>query len=185
MATFEAAEKKAFQKHCQPASSPFPSPHPTPDGSVVSLSNSRPRGCEFDPPLRRTFFPAYFRLSPLQKHVRKAVSGFGKKSCVSTGVREPGNTCASPTAMKKMTFAVKVALNPNTNKQTKPFPKCVLYSDVSETCIPRIINPFPKIPLEILREKEKMIVISILFLFYNTICPIREKSYYFWYIMIL
>ena len=29
---------------------------------------------------------AYFRLSPLQKHVRKVVGGFGKKSCVSTGV---------------------------------------------------------------------------------------------------
>ena len=29
------------------------------------------------------FFPAYFRLSPLQKHVRKVVSDFGKKSCKS------------------------------------------------------------------------------------------------------
>ena len=44
-------------------------------------------------------FPAYFRLSPLQKHVRKVVGGFGKKSSVSTGVRKPGNTYASPTAM--------------------------------------------------------------------------------------
>ena len=35
----------------------------------------------------------------LQKHVGKVVGGFGKKSCVSTGVRKPGNTCASPTAM--------------------------------------------------------------------------------------
>ena len=43
----------------------------------------------------------HFRLSPLQKHVRKVVCGFGKKSCVSvsTSVRKPGNTCASPTAM--------------------------------------------------------------------------------------
>ena len=41
----------------------------------------------------------YFRLSPVQKHVRKVVGGFGKKSCVSTGVRKPGNTYASPTAM--------------------------------------------------------------------------------------
>ena len=39
------------------------------------------------------------RLSPLQKHVRKVVGGFGRKSCVSTGVRKPGNTYASPTAM--------------------------------------------------------------------------------------
>ena len=45
------------------------------------------------------FFPAYFRLSPLQKHVRKVVGGFGKKSCISTSVRKPGNTYASPTAM--------------------------------------------------------------------------------------
>ena len=37
-------------------------------------------------------FPAYFRLSPLLKHVRKVVGGFGKKSSVSTGVRNPGNT---------------------------------------------------------------------------------------------
>ena len=29
--------------------------------------------------LRRTFFPAYFRLSPLLKHVRKVVGGLGKK----------------------------------------------------------------------------------------------------------
>ena len=40
-----------------------------------------------------------FRLSPLQNHVRKVVCGFGKKSCVSTGVRKPGSTCASPSAM--------------------------------------------------------------------------------------
>ena len=43
--------------------------------------------------------PVYFRLSPLQKHMRKVVGGFGKKSCVSTGERKPGNTCASQTAM--------------------------------------------------------------------------------------
>ena len=59
-------------------------------------------------------------LSPLQKHVRKVVGGSGKKSCVRTGVRKPGNTCASPTAMILLTLAVKVALNPNTNKQPTP-----------------------------------------------------------------
>ena len=53
----------------------------------------------FDPRLRRLFFPAYFRLSPLQKHVRKVVGSLGKKSCVSTGVRKPGNIYASPTAV--------------------------------------------------------------------------------------
>ena len=41
-------------------------------------------------------FPKCFQV---QKHVRKVVCGFGKKSCVSTGVRKPGNTCASLTAM--------------------------------------------------------------------------------------
>ena len=44
-------------------------------------------------------FRHIFRLLPLQNHVRKVVSGFGKKSCVSACVRKPGNTCASPTAM--------------------------------------------------------------------------------------
>ena len=72
---------------------------PHQDGSVVRVSDSRPGGCKFDPRLRRLFFPAYFRLSPLQKHVRKEVGGFGKKSCVSTGVRKPGNTYEQPTTM--------------------------------------------------------------------------------------
>ena len=61
-------------------------------------------------PLALKFFSfrRIFRLSPLQKHVRKVVCVFGKKSCVSTGVRKPGNTYAS--------LAVKVALNPSTAK---------------------------------------------------------------------
>ena len=54
---------------------------------------------KFDPRLRQLFFLAYFHLSPLQKHVRKEVGGFGRKSGVSTGVRKSGNTYASPTAM--------------------------------------------------------------------------------------
>ena len=70
-----------------------------PECFFFSMSDSRPGGCEFDPRSRRLFFPAYFRLSPLQKRVRKVVGGFGKKSCVSTGVRKPGNKCVSPTAM--------------------------------------------------------------------------------------
>ena len=45
------------------------------DGSVVSVSYSWPCGCEFDIRLRRTLFPAYFRLSPLLKNVRKVVGG--------------------------------------------------------------------------------------------------------------
>ena len=52
----------------------------------------------------------------MQMHVRKVVGGFGKKSCISTGERKPGNTYASPTAMI-MTLAVKVALNPNSANQ--------------------------------------------------------------------
>ena len=52
----------------------------------------------------------------LQKHVRKEVGGFGKKSCVSTGVRN---------ARKQMciidrydlTLAVKVSINPNKTNQ--------------------------------------------------------------------
>ena len=48
-----------------------------------------------EPKLLRLHFP----IQPLQKYVRKVVGGFGKKSCVSTGVRKPGNTYASPTAM--------------------------------------------------------------------------------------
>ena len=67
--------------------------------SYCPVSDSQPGDCEFDPRLRRLFFPAYFRLSPLQKHVIIVVGGFGKKSSVSTGVRKPVNTYASPTAM--------------------------------------------------------------------------------------
>ena len=43
---------------------------------------------------------------------RKVVGGFGQKSCVSTGVRKPGNTDRHDT-----TLGVKVALNPNTTNQ--------------------------------------------------------------------
>ena len=88
---------------------------PRPGGSVVSVSDSWPGGCEFETRLRRTFFRAHFLFSPLLKHVRKVVGGFGKKSCVSTGVRKPGNMCV--THRHDMTLAVKVALNPNTTNQ--------------------------------------------------------------------
>ena len=62
-------------------------------------------------------FQAYFHLSPLLKHVRKVVCGFGKESCVSTLERKPGKHMCF-TNHHGMTFAVKVTLNPNTNKQT-------------------------------------------------------------------
>ena len=48
--------------------------------------------------LQSDFYISLAVLIP-QEHVRKVVGGFGKKSCVSTGVRKPGNTYASPTAM--------------------------------------------------------------------------------------
>ena len=96
---------------------------PHPGGSVVSMSDSWPDGCEFDPQLRRLFFPAYFRLSPLQKHVRKVVGGCGRKSCVSIPVWESQETYASPT------LDVKLALNPNTTNQST-FP--TMFSTVPE-----------------------------------------------------
>ena len=48
-------------------------------GSMVSMSDSGPGGCEFHTWLRKIFFPAYFRFSPLLKHVEKVVGGFGRK----------------------------------------------------------------------------------------------------------
>ena len=63
------------------------------------MSGSWTGGREFDPKLRGTFFLVYFCLSPLQKHVRKSSLWLWKESCFSTGVRKPGNTCASPTAI--------------------------------------------------------------------------------------
>ena len=57
-------------------------------------------GCEFDPRLRRLFFPGVF--SPLTSAEACDKSSrwlWEKKSCVSTGLRKPGNTFASPTAM--------------------------------------------------------------------------------------
>ena len=81
----------------------------------MSVSDSWPGGCEFDYWLRRLSFAAYFCLSPLQKHVRKVVVGFVKKSCVSTGVTKQGNTyCVSD---HHMTLAVKVVLNSNPTNQ--------------------------------------------------------------------
>ena len=81
--------------------------YPRLGGSVVNVSDSWPGGCEFDPRLSRTFFPAYFRLSPLQKHVRILASGFGEKSCICTGVRKSGkHMCV--TNRHDITLAVKV-----------------------------------------------------------------------------
>ena len=66
---------------------------------MVSMSDSRHGGCEFEMGLRQYFFPAYFCLSSLQKHCEKSSSWFWKEICVSTGVRKLGSTCESLTAM--------------------------------------------------------------------------------------
>ena len=59
--------------------------------------------------LEANFFPVYFRLSSLKKHVRKVVEGFGKKSykywC------EKARKHMYVTNRHDMTLAVKVALN--------------------------------------------------------------------------
>ena len=84
-------------------------------GSVVSVLDSLPGGCEFDPRLRQNFCPAYFRLLPLQKHVGKVVGGFGKKSCWYWCEKASKHMCIID--HHDMTLAVKVALNPNTTNQ--------------------------------------------------------------------
>ena len=49
------------------------------------------------PPPHPLYRPCHRR--KFNNSVRKVVGGFGKKSCVSTGVRKPENSYASPTAM--------------------------------------------------------------------------------------
>ena len=57
----------------------------------------------------QTFFLAIFRLSPMT-HMRKVGSGFGKKSCVSTGVRKSG-THRCITDCHDMTLTVHMTLD--------------------------------------------------------------------------
>ena len=52
---------------------------PHQDGSVVTMSNSWPGGCEFHTWFRQTSFLAYFHLSPLLKNLRKVVGVIEKK----------------------------------------------------------------------------------------------------------
>ena len=73
-------------------------------------------------PVEATFLAGVFSLFISAEACGKVVGGFGKKSCVSTGVRKPGNTCV--TDRHDMTLAVKVALNPNTTNQ--PLYSCVI-----------------------------------------------------------
>ena len=65
-------------------------------------------------PVEANFLSGVFDLSPLQKHVRRVVGGFGKKSCVSTGVRKPGNTCASRT---RYDLSCESGVKPHTTNQ--------------------------------------------------------------------
>ena len=101
--------------------------------------------------------------------MRKVVGGFGKKSCVSTGVRKPGNTCV--TDRHDMTLAVKVALNPNTTNQhsvTQYFrPWVYIYNKKKKHCIfnhfpnkPWILRVFSTSLLRTLWEKENLLVMS-------------------------
>ena len=63
------------------------------------MLESCPGGCEFD-----TFFPANFLsgvfLPPTSSEAcEKQSRWLRKENCVSSGVRKPGNKCASPAAM--------------------------------------------------------------------------------------
>ena len=118
-----------------------------PGGSVVSVLDSWPGGCEFDPRLRWFLFPVYFHLSLLQKHVRKVVVGYGKKSCVSTGVWKPGNTylCRN----RHDILAVKVVLNPSATNQLELYidaKKETMWEEVKTTIFSfsHIFYPFKK-----------------------------------------
>ena len=68
------------------------------------------------PRLRRLFFPAYFRLSSLQKHVEKSSRWLWKeKLCKYWCEKARKHICV--TDCHDMTLAVKVALNSNTINQ--------------------------------------------------------------------
>ena len=108
---------------------------PRPDGSVVSVSDSKPSGCEFDTRLRRTFFPEYFRFSLLLKHVRTVVVGFGKKMCL----------CWCKKAWKHMCVTDRHGLSLPFN----PFPNKPWFLRVCKTSL-----------LKTLWEKEKLLVTS-------------------------
>ena len=72
----------------------------------MSVSDSRPGGCEFDRRLRRTFFLAFLTSA---EACEKNKRWLWKESCISTGVRKPGNMCV--TNRHDTTLAGKVVLN--------------------------------------------------------------------------
>ena len=78
---------------------------PHQDGSVVSMSNSWPGGCEFHTRFRQTSFSAYFHLSPSLKHLRKVV-GVIEKKVVSAVLWKQGHAPGNITDLNDMTLAV-------------------------------------------------------------------------------
>ena len=82
--------------------------------------------------LRLIFFPAIFRLSPLM-HLRKVVSGFGKKIFVSNGVKKPGRIYMRLTDRYDITIVVKMSLNSNAIKICPC--QCVFLSFLSSFCL--------------------------------------------------
>ena len=109
-------------------------------------------------PAEANFLFGLFRLSPLQKHVRKVVAVFGKKSCVNTGeTKARKHMCV--TDHHDMTLAIKVALNPNTtNHQTILVCTVVGKKNIWKTW-----------------EKSKMKVTSVLFFFHDTSTLSKES----------
>ena len=58
------------------------------------------RFCKFECNITSDWLTVWFSQSEVVLHSNASKnSGFGKISCVSTGVRKPVNTCASPTAV--------------------------------------------------------------------------------------
>ena len=96
-----------IQKFMDPSSSPQP---PSSSSSSSSSSTSSRSGGEWSTCLTHdlvdvSLIPSWGKLfsgilSPLTTEAcEKSSRWLWKESCVSTGVRKPGNTCASPTAM--------------------------------------------------------------------------------------
>ena len=68
---------------------------PSLNGLLVSMSDSRPGGSEFE----TIFLSSVFSTLTSAEACKKSSQWLLKESCVSTDVRKPGNTCVSPTTM--------------------------------------------------------------------------------------
>ena len=78
---------------------------------TLSFLSLPPSLSHFADPVEAKFLSGVFSPLTSAEACEKSSRWLWKEICVSTGVRKPGNTCASPT------LAVKVALNPNTTNQ--------------------------------------------------------------------